>query len=93
MIARGKFAHAGEHRQLAEISGSGDCPGGDVIIVRGNCSNSARASSTVLPLTASVISDAEAFEIAQPEPWNATSLMTSPSSVRYSVSRSPQSGL
>ena len=31
------------------------------------------ASSTVWPLTASVISDADAFEIAQPDPSNATS--------------------
>ena len=27
--------------------------------------------------------DAEAFEIAQPEPWNAASLITSPSSVPW----------
>ena len=46
-----------------------------------------------LPFTASVINDAEAFEIAQPDPWNAASLITSPSSVSYNVSRSPHSGL
>ena len=40
------------------ISGRG-LPGGDVIMWW-NCSNSARAWSTVLPFTASVISDADA---------------------------------
>ena len=63
------------------------------VIIAWNLSNSSRACSTVLPLSASVISDADAFEMAQPEPWNATSLITSPSSVTYSVRRSPQSGL
>ena len=42
-------------------------------------SNSARASLSVLPFTASVISDAEAFEMAQPDPRKLTSLMTPPS--------------
>jgi hypothetical protein len=51
------------------------------------------ASETVLPFTASVISDADAFEIAQPDPSKPTSVMRSLSSVRYRVSRSPQSGL
>ena len=55
------------------ISGSG-LPGGEVII-SWNRSKRARASSTVFPLMASVISDADAFEMAQPDPWNAASVM------------------
>ena len=51
------------------------------------------ASATVLPLTLSVSSEAEATEIAQPLPSNDTSLMRSPSSFTYSVSWSPHSGL
>ncbi len=47
-----------------------------------NRSNRASASARVLPLTLSVIIDAEAVEIAQPAPWNATSRTRSPSSVR-----------
>ena len=39
---------------------------------RGSESKSASASATVLPLTASVISDADAFEIAQPDPSKPT---------------------
>ena len=42
------------------------------------CSNSRRASPSVLPLTASVISDAEALEIAQPEPRKLISEIVSP---------------
>ena len=37
--------------------------------------------------------DAEAFEIAQPDPSNFTSAMRSPSIFSHSVSWSPQSGL
>ena len=40
-----------------------------------------------------VLVDADAFEIAQPDPWNAASVITSPSSVRNRVRRSPHSGL
>ena len=67
-------------------------PGGDVTM-RVKPLEQPRASATVLPLSASVISDADAFEIAQPDPWNATSVIASPSSCTYRVSRSPQSGL
>jgi len=42
-------------------------------------SNKAFACSSVFPTSASVISEAEAFEMAQPVPWNPRSLMTSPS--------------
>ena len=44
-----------------------------------NSSNSSSASPLVRPFTACVIIDAEAFEMAQPEPLNATSLIVSPS--------------
>src|ERR1022692_3116685 len=40
---------------------------------------SVSASARLLPFTESVMIDAEAFEIAQPEPWKATSAMRSPS--------------
>src|SRR6186997_2218176 len=44
-------------------------------------------------LIASVISEADAFEIAQPDPSNDTPATRSPSSFKYSTSRSPHSGL
>src|SRR5262249_39375060 len=52
-----------------------------------------RASSRVLPFRVSVISEADAVEIAQPDPTKLMSRTTSPSSLRYSFSLSPQSGL
>ena len=62
------------------------CPGprpavsGGVVTIRWKRSKSAlRLARPVCPLSASVISDADAFEIAQPEPWKPTSVMTSPS--------------
>ena len=39
-------------------------------------------SRTDLPLIASVISEADAVEMAQPRPWKPTSFTTSPSSTR-----------
>ena len=56
-------------------------------------SNSASTSATVLPFKASVISDADAREMAHPVPSKVTSVMRSPSISRNSVRRSPQSGL
>src|SRR3989441_2331261 len=66
---------------------------GRAVTILWNRWNSACASAVDLPLTASVISDAEAFEIAQPWPTNATSAIVPPSTRRYTVTRSPQSGL
>ena len=40
-----------------------------------------------------VIIDADALEMAQPVPWNARSLIVSPSTYRKTVILSPQSGL
>jgi hypothetical protein len=56
-------------------------------------SKSVFASATVFPLRASVIIDAEAVEIEQPEPSKLTSRTTSPSTRRDTVTRSPHSGL
>jgi hypothetical protein len=39
------------------------------------------------------MSDADAREMAHPTPWNAASLIVSPSSRSQTVSWSPQSGL
>ena len=58
-----------------------------------NFSKNASASRTVLPFSSSVIIDAEAFEMAQPVPWNARSLIVSPSTYRNTVILSPHSGL
>src|SRR5437660_1596597 len=52
-----------------------------------------RASSRDMPFSRSVISEAEAWEIAQPRPWNRTSSIT-PSAIRKSMpTRSPHRGL
>src|SRR6267378_142755 len=67
-------------------------PGRPVTILW-NFSKRSRAWGSDFPFTASVIRDAEAFEIAQPWPRKATSAMLPPSSRRYTVTRSPQSGL
>src|ERR1700753_1523043 len=55
-------------------------------------SNSPSASARVLPFTASVISEAEAVEIAHPCPSNRTSSILSPASLSRSVNRSPHRG-
>src|SRR5215472_11167105 len=52
-----------------------------------------RASSRDIPFSRSVSSEAEAWEMAHPRPWNRTSSIT-PSAIRKSMpTRSPQSGL
>src|SRR5215468_7776675 len=56
-------------------------------------SNSARASSSVLPLMISVISEAEAMEMAQPRPWKPTSATLPSSMVRNTATLSPHRGL
>jgi hypothetical protein len=61
--------------------------------MRWNRSNSDRASATVLPFSRSVMSDAEALEIAQPDPSNAISEIRSSSICTNTVTRSPHSGL
>src|SRR6266699_5092011 len=58
-----------------------------------NWSKSLAASALVLPFTLCVIMDAEAVEIAHPEPWKLMSRIESPSKSRYTVKWSPQSGL
>src|SRR5947199_14430 len=58
-----------------------------------NCANSFFASWMLLPFSTSVISEAAAVEIAQPRPSKLTSAIRSPSTARYTVTRSPQSGL
>ena len=55
---------------------------GSAVTSSWNRSNSASASATVFPLRASVIIEAEAVEIAQPEPSKLTSRTTSPSTLR-----------
>ncbi len=64
-----KLPHAGQHRQLAEIL---DLAGRAASSPSGGSARTARAPRRrSRPSTQSVISDADAFEIAQPEPWNA----------------------
>ena len=53
----------------------------------------AAASSTVFPLSAAVIIEAEALDMAQPDPWKAMSRSVSPSTSSSTEMRSPQSGL
>ena len=55
--------------------------------------NKTSASWRVLPFNVSVISDADATEMAQPAPMNLTSLTISFSSFSWRVSRSPHSGI
>ena len=54
---------------------------------------SACASAADFPWTASVIIEAEDWEIEHPCPWNATSATVSPSSWMKTVMSSPQRGL
>src|SRR5882672_3022927 len=56
-------------------------------------SNSARASASLLPLTISVMSEAEAMEMAQPRPWKPTSATLPSSMVRNTATLSPHKGL
>src|SRR5947208_5919923 len=56
-------------------------------------SNSSRIAVRSLPLTASVIRDAEAVEMAQPRPSKRMSAARSPSSTTNTDNRSPHSGL
>src|SRR5690606_8471979 len=58
-----------------------------------NAPKRSRASRTVLPLSASVIVEALAVEIAQPAPWKPMSAITSPSTTTFTLILSPQSGL
>src|SRR5215831_10842611 len=58
-----------------------------------NCSMAAAASPTVFPLSAAVIIEAEALEMAQPDPWKPMSRSVSPSTSSSTEMRSPQSGL
>jgi hypothetical protein len=58
-----------------------------------NTSNSRSTSSTRLPFTCSVISDAEALEMAQPAPWKPASAIVPFSTFSMMRNRSPQSGL
>ena len=44
-------------------------------------------------MTLSVSMEADALDIAQPEPWNPTSAMVSSSTFRNRVTMSPQNGL
>ena len=58
-------------------------PGPEADVIRSwNFSNRASACFCVIPLTRSVIIEADAVEIAQPDPWKLTSLSTSPSTFR-----------
>ena len=70
--------HAGKRRELAgESSALPSAPE----ISRSNRSNSARACSTLIPCTPTVIIDAEATEIAQPAPSKVAAAMRSSSAI------------
>src|SRR6059036_2943164 len=66
---------------------------GRAVTILWNRSNRPWASAFDLPFTASVIRDADAFEIAHPWPTNDTSAIVPLSRRRYTVTRSPHSGL
>jgi hypothetical protein len=66
---------------------------GDAVTSSWKRVKSRSTSARLLPLTLSVIIEADAVEIEQPEPLNATSVTLSPSTRTYTVARSPQSGL
>src|SRR5574340_1182879 len=55
--------------------------------------NNCSTSSILRPLTASVMSDADAVEMAQPRPSNATSRTMPSATSRYTFTVSPHSGL
>src|SRR6058998_4390510 len=66
---------------------------GRAVTILWNRSKSRWASAFDLPFTASVMSDADAFEIAHPWPTNEMSSIVPSSRRRYTVTRSPHSGL
>src|SRR3989454_2031864 len=66
---------------------------GRAVTILWNRSKSRWASAFDLPFTASVISDADAFEIAHPWPTKEMSSIVPSSRRRYTVTRSPHSGL
>src|SRR2546425_587562 len=66
---------------------------GRAVTILWNLSKRRWASAFDLPFTASVISDADAFEIAHPWPTKEMSSIVPSSRRRYTVTRSPHSGL
>ena len=79
--ARRIIAHAAEHHQLAEIFGCRRI-GGEQFV---EFVQQVRPRRGFLPLSASVISEADAVEMAQPAPTKLASLTISPSIFRYSL--------
>src|SRR5713226_482767 len=66
---------------------------GRAVTILWNRSKRPWASAFDLPFTASVIKDADAFEMAHPWPMNEMSAIVPSSRRRYTVTRSPHSGL
>ena len=91
--AHRELPHAAEDRELAEALVRRPGTAGSEVTRRWKPSNSFSTSSTRRPFTPSVISEAEAVEIAQPEPSKAASFTTPSSTVRKTVSWSPHRGL
>jgi len=74
-----KLGDAGKNGQLAQLSPvAGDWP----VTSLWNRSKTLSASAVVLPFTLCVIIDAEALEMAHPEPWKLMSRIESPSKSR-----------
>ena len=81
-LMRTGYSRTPEKTSSFSRSGPPD-PGPAAEVIRAwNFWKSASASPVVIPLTRSVIIEAEAVEIAHPAPWKAMSLTTSPSSVK-----------
>jgi hypothetical protein len=69
----------GSSRSSSAASGSDSGDTSPPVIRARKCVNNSRASETVLPFSASVISEAAAVEIAQPRPSKLRSPIRSPS--------------
>ena len=75
-----RTGNADTPENTASLPRVSDSPGGSVPVTSWwKRSNSFSVSSRLLPLTAPVISDADALEMAHPAPRKLTSLITSPS--------------
>ena len=89
----GELGHPGERLRACPSAFRSAAPSRRPVTSFWNSSASAMASARVFPLTAAVISEAEAFEMAQPVALEAHVLDVSPSTSTQTVRWSPQSGL
>src|SRR5262249_55473948 len=77
-LTRDGYSRTPEKTASLPRSSTSRSTSGAAVTIAWKASKSASTSPSVWPLTLSVIIDAEAFEIAQPDPWKPTSSIRSP---------------